>query len=94
MKIAQAGLRYVFDASGRSNSESAANRIKCSYNNGSEIINGIFEGFNWYNNGWVTDTETGNSCLRISNGATFRIPLKQTRFATQNASNQSHTFEF
>lgn len=94
MKIAQAGLRYVFDASGRSNSESAANRIKCSYNNGSEVINGIFEGFNWYNNGWVTDMETGNSCLRISNGAIFRIPLKQTRFATQNASNQSHTFEF
>ena len=32
--------------------------------------------------------------MRISNGATFSIPLKQTRFATENASNQSHTFEF
>jgi hypothetical protein len=93
MKIAEAGLRYVFNASGRSNSESPASRIKCSYNNGETTIDAQLENFNWYNNGWVLD-DTGNTCLRISNGAKFTIPLAQTRFATQNASNQSHTFEF
>ena len=93
MKIAEAGLRYSFNASGRSNSESEANRIKCAYTNNDTVIDAKLEGFNWYNNGWVTD-ESGNTCLRVSNGARFTIPLKQTRFATQNASNQSHTFEF
>ena len=95
MKLATSGLRFLFDASGRSNSESATNRIKYSYTDkDNNTISAKFENFNWYNNGWVTDAETGNTCLRISNGATFRIPLKQTRFATSNASNQSHTFEF
>ena len=94
MKIAESDLRYVFNASGRSNSESLANRIKCSYQvNEQESIDAQFENFNWYNNGWVTD-ENGNTCLRISNGAKFTIPLKQTKFATQNSANQSHTFEF
>ena len=95
MKITKSGLRYVFDASGRSNSESAANRVKCVYSvEGAEPITAKFEDFNWYNNGWVTDVDTGNACLRISNGAKFSIPLKFTQFATQNANNQSHTFEF
>lgn len=95
MKLATSGLRFLFDASGRSNSESATNRIKYSYTDkDNNTISAKFENFNWYNNGWITDPETGNTCLRISNGATFRIPLKQTRFATSNASNQSHTFEF
>ena len=93
MKIAEAGLRYSFNASGRSNSESEANRVKCTYTNGNTVIDAQLENFNWYNNGWVTDTD-GNTCLRISNGAKFTIPLGQTKFADQNASNQSHTFEF
>ena len=93
MKIAEAGLRYVFNASGRSNSESAASRVKCSYTNNDSTIEAQFDNFNWYNNGWMMD-DKGNSCLRISNGAKFTIPLGQTKFATQNASNQSHTFEF
>lgn len=93
MKITEAGLRYVFNASGRSNSEAAASRIKCAYRNGDTVIDAQLENFNWYNNGWVIDSD-GNSCLRISNGAKFTIPLGQTKFATTNASNQSHTFEF
>lgn len=93
MKIAEAGLRYSFSASGRSNSESEASRTKCTYKKDDVVIDAKFENFNWYNNGWVLD-DTGNTCLRISNGAKFTIPLKQTKFATQNASNQSHTFEF
>jgi len=95
MKIATAGLRFMFDASGRSNSESATNRTKYSYTDNNEnTISASFENFNWYNNGWVTDAETGNTCLRISNGATFKIPLGRTQFATSNTSAQSHTFEF
>lgn len=94
MKITEAGLRYSFNASGRSNSESAASRIKCSYTDNNNItIDAKLENFNWYNNGWVLD-DVGNSCLRISNGAKFTIPLGQTKFATSNNTNQSHTFEF
>jgi len=75
MKIAEAGLRYSFNASGRSNSESAASRIKCSYTDNNNVtIDAKLENFNWYNNGWVLD-DVGNSCLRISNGAKFTIPL-------------------
>lgn len=88
MKIAS-GARYIFDASGRSNSEALASRIKSINNN----IEANFEGFNWYNNGWIID-ENGNSCLRISNGAKFTIPLGQTKFATSQSNEQSHTFEF
>ena len=40
---------------------------------------GEFEGFNWYNNGWILDNDN-NTCLRISNGAKFKIPLGNTRF--------------
>ena len=94
MKTETANLRYVFDASGRSNSESEANRVKCSYtaNNGTSI-DAKLENFNWYNNGWVLDDD-GNSCLRISNGAKLSIPLGVTSFATNSNSAQSHTFEF
>ena len=95
MKITTSGLRYLFDASGRSNSESGTNRAKYSYTDkNNNTIEATFTNFNWYNNGWVTDRETGNTCLRISNGATFRIPLKKTQFASSSASDQSHTFEF
>ena len=94
MKTETASLRYVFDASGRSNNESEANRVKCSYNNGVDTpIDAKLENFNWYNNGWMLDDD-GNSCLRISNGAKLSIPLGVTTFATNSNSAQSHTFEF
>ena len=94
MKTITAGLKYAFDASGRSNGESATNRSTYIYGEGADAIKAKFENFNWYNNGWVTDLETGNTCLRISNGAVFSIPLKQTTFATNTVTQQSHTFEF
>jgi len=34
----------------------------------------VFNNFNWYNNGWITDDD-GETCLRISNGASINIPL-------------------
>ena len=94
MKIATTGLRYLFDASGRSNSESATNRIKSIYTNNNTTIASKLEGFNWYNNGWVIDSDTGNTCLRISNGAVVTIPIGPTTFASSESANQSHTFEF
>ena len=49
-----------------------------------------FNNFNWYNNGWVTDDE-GNTCLRISNGASIRIPLQVMRSQVLSS---GYTFEF
>ena len=46
MKIATAGLRYQFDASGRSNSESATNRAKSVYSDGTTTVAAKFENFN------------------------------------------------
>ena len=42
-------LKLLFDAKGRSNNETSANRKDWSYNN----IKASFKNFNWYNNGWV-----------------------------------------
>lgn len=85
---AQNYLRLNFDPKGRSNSESAVNREKWSYQTKTgEIINATFDKFNWYNNGWDMDNKN-NTFLRISNGAKFTIPIGRTSF-----SEQSHTFE-
>ena len=92
--VKQDYLQLLFDAKGRSNAESSANRSNWSYkrNNGSEV-KAEFIDFNWYNNGWVPD-EAGNSCLRISNGAQFKLPIGTTTFASGTTSQQSHTYEF
>ena len=92
--VKQDYLQLLFDAKGRSNAESSANRSNWSYkrNNGSEV-KAEFIDFNWYNNGWVTD-DIGNSCLRISNGAQFKLPIGTTVFASGTTSQQSHTYEF
>jgi hypothetical protein len=81
-------LRLDFDPKGRSNTESVVNRQKWSYTSiNGEVFNGIFEKFNWYNNGWKMD-DKNNTYLRISNGAKFTIPMGVTSFT-----NQSNTFE-
>ena len=46
MKISTAGLRYQFDASGRSNGESATNRSSYVYGEGASAIAAKFENFN------------------------------------------------
>ena len=81
-------LTLNFDASGRSNSESELKRASWSYDD----KNATFENFNWYNNGWIT--ENGKTCLRISNGAKFSIPIGDMIFAGNNDREQSHTLEF
>lgn len=75
-------LRLVFDAKGRSNEESVSNRQSWSYINEDQKVNvnAKFNNFNWYNNGWKLDDQ-GNTCLRISNGAEFILPIGNTTFA-------------
>lgn len=86
-------LRLNFDPKGRSNNESKLRRQKWSYTNPQkETFNASFENFNWYNNGWMMDSNN-RTFLRISNGAKFTLPLGKTEFAGNTQDTQSHTFE-
>jgi hypothetical protein len=59
-----------FESKGRSNSESKTKRETLVLNN----KKATFTNFNWYNNGWVFDSNQ-TTCLRISNGASVSIPV-------------------
>jgi hypothetical protein len=89
MNIIAENLMLSFDATGRSNSESAANREKWQYND----YKATFENFNWYNNGWLLD-ENNNTCLRISNGAKFSIPIGPMTLNSNVSGIKKCTFEF
>lgn len=84
----QSSLKLLFDAKGRSNNETSANRKDWSYNN----IKASFNNFNWYNNGWVQDAQN-NTCLRISNGAEFSLPIGSMRLASSLEAEQSVAIE-
>ena len=86
MKIVQDALIYNFDARGRSNSEAVQRRSILKVNGQNATFN---DRFNWYNNGWVSDSEH-QTCLRISNGASIAFPIGKMTFSD----NQSHTLEF
>lgn len=86
--VKQKQLKLLFDAKGRTNSESAVNRESWSYSG----IKATFENFNWYNNGWTQDN-IGNTCLRISNGARFILPVGNMLLASGEVSNQSAAIE-
>ena len=88
MQIETQGLKLNFDAKGRTNSESATNRVNWSYGD----ITARFENFNWYNNGWVQDDE-GNTCLRISNGAKFILPIGKSTIGSASVGKDSITIE-
>ena len=86
-------LVLKFDATGRSNSESATNREIWSnpvdnYSN----YKGSFTNFNWYNNGWITDDDN-KTHLRISNGAKFGINFDPMVFSTGIEGKNSWTVE-
>ena len=83
-------LKLTFDSRGRSNNESVVNRQLWQTADGK--IKAEFKDFNWYNNGWVLD-EDNNTCLRISNGAQFSIPLGTMTFASTDSSQQSNSIE-
>ena len=105
MKLAaEDNLILKFNSAGRSNNESDVTRGTWSYQKDASTAKyvGTFENFNWYNNGWITDAD-GNSCLRISNGAKFSIPIgapygSKTKTGITFNSNlqgeQSQVFEF
>lgn len=84
-------LKLNFDAKGRSNSESVANRQK--WENADKTIKASFDNFNWYNNGWLMD-EDKNTFLRISNGASFSLPIGPMTFASNVSTEQSNSIEF
>ena len=83
-------LKLNFDAKGRSNSESAAKRG--TWKDADSGVQATFENFNWYNNGWVMDNS--QTCLRISNGATFKIPFGPMTFSGGVATETSNSFDF
>lgn len=86
--VKQERLKLLFDAKGRTNSESSVVRSSWSYGD----IKATFDNFNWYNNGWMQDN-VGNTCLRISNGAKFILPVGKMLLADSNVSNQSAAIE-
>lgn len=63
-------------SAGRSNSENETKRQEWFFerSNGEKSIV-KFNNFNWYNNGWINDATTGDSILRVSNGAFIEVPL-------------------
>ena len=84
-------LVLEFSSTGRSNAESAVNRQNWVSADGK--VKAEFTDFNWYNNGWVFDQDTQQTCLRISNGAQFSLPIGNMTFASGDASKQSNTIE-
>lgn len=94
LKLAlQDNLVLNFDATGRSNQESLTNRRK--WVNPIEKYSkytGKFSGFNWYNNGWIQD-EDNQTCLRISNGASFEIGFEPMVMGTDINGKSSWTVE-
>ena len=91
--VKQNNLKLNFDPAGRSNSEPTAKRQSWTYGEGDNKISATFDNFNWYNNGWYTDSETKNTFLRISNGAKFTIPFGALEFGTSDTSKQSNSIE-
>ena len=88
--VKQPYLQMSFDSKGRSNNESAVNRETWVSADGA--IKAEFKDFNWYNNGWVLDDDN-NTCLRISNGAQFTLPIGEMTFASSSGSKQSNSIE-
>ena len=94
LKLAlQDNLVLNFDATGRSNQESLTNRRKWinPIEKYSKYI-GKFSGFNWHNNGWIQD-EDNQTCLRISNGASFEIGFDPMVIGTDTNGQSSWTVE-
>jgi hypothetical protein len=97
-------LLLNFNPAGRTNNEPPAKRASWTYerkykdpssdNILSETMKAKFENFNWYNNGWYTDSQSKSTFLRISNGAKFTIPFKDgLQFATSTGGKQSNAIE-
>ena len=91
--MAQDYLQLNFNPAGRSNNEAKAAREKLEFIRNGETKKAIFKNFNWVNNGWTMDDNIKQTCLRISNGAQFRIPFGDLIFASNVNTEQSNTIE-
>lgn len=84
-------------ATGRTNNESLLSRQALTYEYNNQTYECQLNNFNWYTNGWSTDSD-GHSFLRISDGASLRIPLRDINQAVgiqlNKDATQSYTFEF
>jgi hypothetical protein len=78
-----------FESTGRSNTESKAKRETLTINGNKAT----FTNFNWYNNGWVFDSNQ-TTCLRVSNGASVSIPVDSMIFQGGGTTSDKHTVEF
>lgn len=74
MGIITSGLVLNLDSAGRSNSEYPSSRSVWKSSNTTSDGNVTLKNFNWYNNGWLSDSD-GTSFLRVSNGASVSIPF-------------------
>lgn len=95
MDAVAAGCILHLSATGRSNNESSLKRQAWPNDKKAAESNDVgtvqLNNFNWYNNGWVKDTD-GITVLRVSNGASVFIPL--TLFNRSRAIPQTYEFDF
>lgn len=92
LEIKTGGLVLNYETVGRSNKENITSKTSWISSTSNKVA-AIFEGFNWYNNGWIED-ESGRSCLRVSNGASVTIPLTGLDILNTTQLTNSLTFEF
>lgn len=89
------GALLALSAEGRTNNTSLERRLDWHYTNDyNTTYTANLENFNWNNNGWKIDEDTGRDCLRISNGASVEIPLTLFTNAAPNTGGFTFEFEF
>lgn len=87
------GVVLMLSGEGRTNNVSLERRSEWSYTNGfGTTYKASLLDFNWNNNGWMSESTTGRSCLRISNGASVEIPI--SLFPDSKPKVGGYTFEF
>lgn len=92
LNIITEGLVLNLDTAGRSNSENFYSKTHWASSTDSNLLV-EFNNFNWYNNGWISDAN-GRSCLRISNGASIRIPVESLGITRNNRMLDYLCYEF
>lgn len=93
LEIRTGGLILNLETSGRSNEENISSRTSWISKNTTVPTAVTFNNFNWYNNGWIEDDD-GRSCLRISNGASIKIPVESLGITRNNRMLDYLCYEF
>lgn len=89
------GSVLMLSAEGRTNNTSLERRLDWKHTNDrGTTYTATLKDFNWNNNGWKIDEESGRDCLRISNGASVEIPLVLFPNAAPNTGGYTFEFEF